>query len=124
MLAVMADALECVSHRGFGKGNPAGRKAAMEAARWIEEESDDYPFSFNSICGSLRIDARSLRKALGAWIASGRRLTRRTPVTQGTIILRAREGDWGRRPKREGKRYPYRDLANEALRAIDRSLIR
>jgi hypothetical protein len=120
MLAVMVDALECVSRRRVG----TERKAATEAARWIEEKNDDYPFSFNSICDTLGIDARSLRKALGAWIASRRRLTRRTPVTQGTINLRVCEGDRGQRPKREGKSYPYRDLANETLRATDRSSIR
>jgi len=124
MLAVMVDALECVSRRRIGTGGATEGKAATEAARWIEEENDDYPFSFNAICDTLGIDARSLRKAVGAWIASGRCLTRRTPVTQGTINLRAREGNRGRLPRREGKSYPYPDLAIEGLRATDRSSIR
>jgi hypothetical protein len=96
MLAVMVDALECMSYRGLGNGSAAGRKAAMEADRWIEEENDDYPFSFNSICDVLGIDAQSLRKAVGAWIASGRRLSRRAPVTQqatGSERVTATAGD-------------------------------
>jgi hypothetical protein len=124
MLAVMVDALECMSYRGLGNGSAAGRKAAMEADRWIEEENDDYPFSFNSICDVLGIDAQSLRKAVGAWLASGRRLSRRAPVTQQAIRLRARDGDCGRWRKREGKSYSHRDLADDALHGNDRSLIR
>jgi hypothetical protein len=61
MLAVLADALECLSDRGAGGGR---RREAREAARWVEDEDDDYPFSFNSICNALGINAPALRMAL------------------------------------------------------------
>jgi len=63
MLAVMADVLECVSRRRIGTGGATVGKAATDAALWIEEENDEYPFSFNSICDALGINAQALRQA-------------------------------------------------------------
>jgi hypothetical protein len=122
MLAVMADALECVSRRRIGTGGATVGKAATDAALWIEEENDDYPFSFNSICDALGINAQALRKALDPWLASGSRLAHRTPVTQQTIKPQAPDGRRGRAGQRHTKNYLYRDLAHDALRRSDPSV--
>jgi hypothetical protein len=119
MLAVMADALECLSHCRVGTGGATVGKAATDAALWIEEENDEYPFSFNSICDALGINARALRKALDLWLASGSRLARRTPVTQQTIKPQTPNGRRGRAGKRHTKNYLYRELADDALRRSD-----
>jgi hypothetical protein len=124
MLAVLADALECLSDRGPVKGIGGKRAARMEAERWVEDDNDDHPFSFISICEALRIDAPALRKALSPWSASGRRLKRRAPVTQVTIKPRALAADRARWRKRGGGSFPQQDLEASALQPADRSSLR
>jgi hypothetical protein len=120
MLAVLADALECLSDRGAGGGR---RREAREAARWVEDENDDYPFSFNSICDALGINAaQALRMALNSWLASGSRLARRTPVTRQTIKPQRPDGRRGRAGKHQTKNYLYSELADVALRRSDPSV--
>ena len=115
LLAVLADALECLSDVSATTGR---RKEAREAARWVEDENDDYPFSFNLICDALGINAA----ALNPWIASGSRLARRTPVTRQTINLQTFDDRRGRTGKRHSKNYLYRALADVALRRSDPSV--
>ena len=119
MLAVLADALECLSDRGAAGGK---RSEAREAARWFEDQNDDYPFSLSSICDALGIDAQALRKALNAWLASGSRLARRTPVTQQKIKPQTSDGRRRRSEKRHTKNYLYRELADVTFRRSDPSV--
>jgi hypothetical protein len=119
MLAVLSDALECLSDRGVTEGR---RREAIEAARWVEDEGDDHPFSYNSICDALGINAPALRIALNSWLASGSRLPRGAPVTRQTINPQTPDGRRGRAGKHQTKNYIYRELADVVLRRSDPSV--
>ena len=77
MFAVLRDALICLSARLGSAVRPRDVREAME---WVGNETDDHPFSFNSVCDSLGINPGALRTALKDWLDSGKRLTRRSPV--------------------------------------------
>ena len=66
MHAVLEDALKCFFVHA-GSTRRKDKKAWDEVAAWISDEADDYPFSFNAICDTLRIDAAALRDRVMAW---------------------------------------------------------
>jgi hypothetical protein len=69
MLSVLVDAINLI--RGWqGTGSARRRQAFAEAAHWINVTRTNYPFSFESICDALGIDAEIVRR----WIS---RLTKR-----------------------------------------------
>jgi hypothetical protein len=86
MHAILRDALECVAGR-TGKTGFSARKTSQEALDWIEDTDDREIFSFTSVCDSLQIDPEAVRTSLHNWRASGRRLTRRSPVKCKREIL-------------------------------------
>ncbi len=64
MIAVLHDALEClVKYRHTA--NPEGRQLFREARRWFLADEADWPYSFESICGVLDLDANAVRQRLG-----------------------------------------------------------
>ena len=79
MLAVLRDALACLSSGASGSASNS-RKEAREAAEWIGNKTDESLFSFNCVCETLSIHPDALRESLEHWLASGSRLTRRSPV--------------------------------------------
>jgi len=87
MLAVLQDALECLRGRGTGVRSATARRSALEAAAWIEDVNDYEIFSFVSVCEALGVDSGAAREAIRAWLASGRRVTRRSPVIRQTATL-------------------------------------
>ena len=59
MFAVLLDAVIHLQRRES--------RSAVEAARWIEGDEDDSPFSFQSICDFLGLEATQLARALLTW---------------------------------------------------------
>jgi hypothetical protein len=92
MLAVLQDALECLRGRGTGVRNANARRSALEAAAWIEDANDHDLFSFVSVCDALGVESSAAREAIRAWLASGRRVTRRSPVIRQTATLLSTRG--------------------------------
>jgi hypothetical protein len=86
MLAVLRDALACLSSGASGSASNPQRKEARDAAEWIGNKTDESLFSFNGICETLSIHPDALRESLDDWLASGPRLMRRSPVVPETAV--------------------------------------
>jgi hypothetical protein len=68
MLAVLEDGIRCFQeHLRNPRSNP--RLLSQQAEAWIRAIDYDWPFSFNNVCETLRIDPAALRAALLAWKA-------------------------------------------------------
>jgi len=63
MLAVLEEAL-VTFQRGLTSARAEQRRLFHEVERWVASDDTDWPFSFENICGSLRIDADYIRKGL------------------------------------------------------------
>ena len=63
MLAILEEAL-VTFQKGLIACDAAQRCRSREADRWIASEDEDFVFSFESICSSLKIDAGYLREGL------------------------------------------------------------
>jgi hypothetical protein len=64
MLAVLVDAINVL--QGWHRvGSARKRRAFAEAAQWVNSKGTCYPFSFDSICDALAINAEVLRARLG-----------------------------------------------------------
>ena len=87
MLAVLRDALECLSGRPTGTGGLDARRSAQEAAQWVTDTNEKDLFSFNSVCDVLGLDPAAVRKALMEWPISDLRIPRRSPVTGEAVKL-------------------------------------
>jgi hypothetical protein len=97
MLAVLTDALDCLSGRAIDARGSARQREARRAAEWVALDSDMYLFSFNSVCEALGIDPDALREGLKTWHVTDRRLAarfhfvpRRTRVTAHGAFARHR----------------------------------
>ena len=63
MLAVLVDAINVL--QGWNRLNNArNRHAFAEAGQWVTTRGCGYPFSFDSVCDALNIDAEKLRQGL------------------------------------------------------------
>jgi hypothetical protein len=89
MLAVLTDALDCLSGRAIDARGRARQQEANRAAEWVALDSDMYLFSFNSVCGTLGIDSDALREALKSWCGAERRLTARLNFVPRRTKVRA-----------------------------------
>jgi hypothetical protein len=65
MLAVLADAIGCLQTH-FAKPSRTSENRFHEAEEWIASD-DEGPFSFNTVCDGLGLEATSLRKRLLRW---------------------------------------------------------
>jgi len=63
MLAVLHDALLCLDKYRFAANGP-GRRLYLEAEQWVVANDLDWPYSFESICGVLDLDANAVRQRL------------------------------------------------------------
>jgi len=63
MLAVLEEAL-VTFQRGLTSARAEQRRMFHEVERWVASDDMDWPFSFENICGSLRIDPDYIRKGL------------------------------------------------------------
>ena len=63
LLAVLHDALETYQ-RGLRTRDGADIKAFREVDRWFRSDDYDWPFSFESICSAIGVDAGHIRDGL------------------------------------------------------------
>ena len=66
MFAVLEDAIRCYQ-TNFGVQRPHARHLFAETREWLFRLPGIGPFSFESICEALDIDARRLRRSLRRW---------------------------------------------------------
>ncbi len=66
MLAVLEDAIDCFQKNLFA-ADAKEKSEFRDAEEWIEEENNDWPFSFNNICEALGFDTQYLREGLRRW---------------------------------------------------------
>ncbi len=84
--AVLEDAIDCVrKHRGAQTRQ--GRRLFREAQDWFLLEQPDWPFSFETICACLGLDADSVRRALGL----GRAADHGGDIQRRSLLLRQEE---------------------------------
>jgi hypothetical protein len=76
MFAVLNDAIRCYQ-TNVGMQRPHARRLFAETKEWLFRLPGDGPFSFESICEVLQIDAPRLRLALLRWC--DQKLTGREP---------------------------------------------
>ena len=87
MLAVLEDAMRCYQTYASSRGR-AQRRLFVEAEGWLMDRKGDGPFSFETVCDTLGINASCLREGLRRWRLqqldglNPRRLARRSPVTR------------------------------------------
>ncbi len=63
MLAILEDAL-ATFRRGLARTSCAEIQSFREVDRWFRSDESDWPFAFESICSTLRIDAGYVRLGL------------------------------------------------------------
>jgi hypothetical protein len=91
MNAVLEDALRCFQNNADAKGGPRKRLFA-EAEQWLCDNSEDGPFSFETVCETLGIEPQFLRAGLKEWRnqqlagVATHRLARRSPVVRSGKI--------------------------------------
>ena len=68
MMAVLRDALECVTKYRFAT-HARSRRLFREAQRWFLIDEPDWPYSFEGICGVLELDANAVRRRVRVALA-------------------------------------------------------
>jgi hypothetical protein len=94
MLAVLEEGIAC-----FQKYLLQRDRRFHEAAEWILEKNEDWPFSFENICETLELSPSCIRQALMRWQekeVAGRRKRRTQMVRKGSFP----HSSHGRRPRR------------------------
>jgi hypothetical protein len=64
MMAVLEDAIECLSKSRFVKNGPR-RRIFEQEKRWFLDEDTCWPYSFGCICETLDLDSNAVRESLG-----------------------------------------------------------
>lgn len=64
MIAVVQEAMNCVEKYRCAT-DYRGRRLFGEVMHWFGAEETDWPYSFESICGVLGLDADAVRQRLG-----------------------------------------------------------
>lgn len=85
MMAVLRDAFDCVEKYRFA-ANDHGRRLFREAERWFLAKETHWPYSFESICSVLDLDANAVRMRLlrlGRSNKRGGALRQRDDASQG-----------------------------------------
>jgi hypothetical protein len=63
MIAVLHDALDCLEKYRFATDSHR-RRLFQEAKHWFLAEEIEWPYSFESICGTLDLDSNAVRQRL------------------------------------------------------------
>lgn len=63
MIAILHDAIDCVE-KYRGATDTQGQRLFQEAMRWLLADEAEWPYSFESICGILDLDANVVRLRL------------------------------------------------------------
>jgi hypothetical protein len=66
MLSVLVDAIRCFQLSDDVKSQTRRRDSA-ETQQWLFNAESDGPFSFDTVCYALQIDANHLRRTLAEW---------------------------------------------------------
>jgi hypothetical protein len=66
MLAVLQDAVECFQENLLSQ-QPWEKKLFQEAENWILDKNTDWPFSFENICETLKLNPDYIRQGLLVW---------------------------------------------------------
>jgi hypothetical protein len=66
VIAMLQDAVECFQKYRFAT-DENGRQLYAEASEWIESDDRLWPFSFDNVCGILKLDPDYLRAGLRRW---------------------------------------------------------
>jgi len=64
MIAVVQDAINCLEKYRFAT-DPRGRQLFAEVTEWLDAAQPGWPYSFESICEVLGLDATAVRHRLG-----------------------------------------------------------
>ena len=64
MIAVVQDAIHCIEKYRFATDR-RGRRLFGEVTQWFSARESSWPYSFESICEVLRLDASAVRHRLG-----------------------------------------------------------
>ena len=64
MIAVVQDAINCIAKYRFAT-DPRGRQLFDEVTQWLGATETGWPYSFESICEVLGLDANAVRHRLG-----------------------------------------------------------
>jgi hypothetical protein len=64
MMAVLEDAIDCIDKSRVVK-HGVRRRVFEEGKRWFLDEDARWPYSFESICETLELDANAVRESLG-----------------------------------------------------------
>lgn len=81
MLAVLEDGVSCFQ-KYAGATRPRSRRLFQDAEDWLFGEDGGWPFSFESICAVLGIDADYFRERLKRW---KQQLLAQPPETRGRV---------------------------------------
>ena len=90
MLAVLEEAVQCFQQYVLGT-RPREKRLFQEAEDWILEKDNDYIFSFEYICETLKLHPDHIRQGLMAWRDAKRKIDSLKPETmRRTKVLRTR----------------------------------
>jgi len=89
MLAVLADAVQCIEQGRRGRRFRV-RRLAADAEGWVRSNRRDWPFSFLNVCEVLGFDAHAFRTRLFEMrtdACDGRRIRVRAPIRLPTMTF-------------------------------------
>lgn len=66
IVAMLQDAIDCFQKHRFAT-DENGRALYEDAREWISSEDRKWPFSFENICGVLKLDVDYMRRGLFDW---------------------------------------------------------
>jgi len=90
MLAVLEEAVQCFQQFVLGT-RPREKRLFQEAEDWILEKDNDYIFSFEYICETLKLHPDHIRQGLMTWKDAKREIDALKPETnRRTKVLRTR----------------------------------
>jgi hypothetical protein len=79
VIAMLQDAIECFQKYRYA-ADETGRGLFEEAREWITSEDQSWPFSFENVCGVLKLDPAYLRAGLFRWAEAQEAARRRGKV--------------------------------------------
>ncbi|MGB7948375.1 MAG: hypothetical protein WCH75_11895 [Candidatus Binatia bacterium] len=90
MLAVLEEAIQCFQQYILGT-RPREKRLFQEAEDWILEKDNDYIFSFEYICETLKLHPDHIRQGLMTWRDAKRKIDSLKPeANRRTKVLRTR----------------------------------
>jgi len=86
MIAVLEDAIQCVTKHRFAMDGPR-RRLFAEETQWLLSEDTQWPYSFECICDALDLDAAAVRE--GLCLTSDRRPRSKAHAVTSATFTRA-----------------------------------